>query len=195
MTHWIVVFYIAFFVAFALHSKHYHWLAGALFLWVGFILIGTRPLSWFYSSQVFLHLPYLMIVLSSFFFFVQDWHYHSQKKCFYSNASFALTFFAIAGLLQHLAFLIITLISSLMSNNFIAQHVYHTQMTLYFLQPVWWIVVHFVLMGFFWTFCRYRIEPLIRIRWDDLGTVFLMALSINLLTDLVFLLDFSARWS
>ena len=147
----ITSLYFVLFVFLALKSQQKHWLAGTIVMMMGVLLIiRFRLFGAFAPYSVLLH-PYFYISISSFFFFISDWHWCSQNRTFYAEKSHSfLSAWAVAAFMQHLAFLVILLILSWKYPQGYTPYFMPALLKLYLLHPIFWIVIHLFLTAFLW---------------------------------------------
>ncbi|MDO5687591.1 MAG: hypothetical protein Q4G42_09510 [Neisseria sp.] len=143
-----IALYIGVFIHQVIRSQQKHWLWGSVVLWLGFGLIGARLLPGIWRGGAWLYQPYFYITLASFFFFVSAWQWQRDSRTFYALPPVTplLSYWAVAALMQHLAYLILLLLVRWQSGGGMADFVRLALAQLYVLHPLWWMCVHAVLM-------------------------------------------------
>lgn len=176
----VVCVYVGLFVYFAVRSGLRQWLTGALVLAAGgsWLLSNLLPGFVYYHGSAFLNLAVLYITLSSLFFFVNHWHYHSATGVFYAEPDTPpyLVYLAVSGMMMHLAWLIPLLWSSYQYPEGLSSFSLLGLLQLYFLQPIYWIGAQWSLIAMFFVVERWRKSPLTIITMAQLQFAFLFGL-------------------
>ena len=143
----VSIVYLLIFIFASYSSQQKNWTAGSIFLLLGFMIIGRETLH--ISSLTYLfNYSYFFITFSSFFFFLTDWKWQPELKKFYAaKSSNFLTAWAISAFLQHLSFLITYAIILQKYPDGWSRFLHWSALQSYFLQPIWWITVHIVLIA------------------------------------------------
>ncbi|MBR7059114.1 MAG: hypothetical protein IKI22_00725 [Neisseriaceae bacterium] len=146
-TQLITLSYSCIFIILAFKGRQINWLMATLFLIAGFSYVIRFHIPYFWNIDLMLYHPYFYITLSSFFFFINDWKYSSEDKMFYiAKPNIPIGYWAVTAFLQHLAYLIILLISQLSYPKGNSLFTLISILQMYLLHPVWWITIHIILM-------------------------------------------------
>lgn len=176
----VMCVYVGLFAYFVLRSDLKQWLTGALVLAAGgsWLLSSVLPGFVYYHGSAFLNLAALYITLSSLFFFVNQWHYHSATGVFYAEPGCPpyLVYLAVSGMMMHLAWLIPLLWSTYQYPDGLSTYSLLGLLQLYFLQPIYWILAQWSLMAMFFVVGRWRKTPLTIVSMGQLQFAFLFGL-------------------
>ncbi|MBR6026858.1 MAG: hypothetical protein IK065_04590 [Neisseriaceae bacterium] len=147
-TQLVTLSYLCLFIILAFKSRQINWLMATLFLIAGFSYIIYSNIPDFWNIKLMYYHPYFYITLSSFFFFINDWKYSSEDKMFYiTKPNTPIGYWAVTAFLQHLAYLIILLISQLSYPKGNSLFTLISILQMYLLHPVWWITTHIALIA------------------------------------------------
>lgn len=186
----VLMVYAGLFAWHAYKSEQKQWLMGAIVLGLGSAWLMSNLLPGFvynhFSALIYL-LP-LWVSLSSLFFFVGKWRYHSATKVFYAEppCSPYLVYLAVSGMMMHLAWLIPLLWSSYQYPNGLSFYSSMSLGQLYLLQPLYWIVAQWCLMLILHLAQAWHRSPVVLISVTQLQFSFLfslLAVSVYLISD------------
>ena len=191
ITNSIIYIYLGLFVYFACKSglKQWLWASVVLGLATMWFLADLLPGFVYHNTGLVLHASIFCITLGSLFFFVNDWHYHSATKVFYAEPGCSpyLVYLAITGMLFHLVWLILLGWSSYQYPNGLSSFSLMALLQLYFLQPVYWIVMQWSVMLMLAWAARWRQMPVTVVSMTQIQLcflIFLLSLSVYVVSDL-----------
>ena len=180
LSSFVVCVYVGLFAYFVVRSELKHWLTGALVLAAGgsWLLSSLLPGFVYVHGSAFLNLAVLYITLSSLFFFVNHWHYHSATGVFYAEPGTPpyLVYLAVSGMMMHLAWLIPLMWSTYQYPEGLSTYALLGLLQWYVLQPMYWILAQWSLMAMFFVVQRWRKSPLTIVTMAQLQIAFLFGI-------------------
>ncbi|MCP2039685.1 hypothetical protein L1281_000255 [Neisseria sp. HSC-16F19] len=152
-TLWVLAAYIGFFVSQTLLRRQWLWLGGAVLLWWLGALYSGRLLPGIFGTHKIanLYVPYLYITLASAWPLLTGWRRSGDGKgrCL-KTGSVYLSLLAVSGLVQHLAFGALVLLTAYHYPGGVSLYVWPNLLQQYLLQPTVWIVSQWLLMALFY---------------------------------------------
>lgn len=158
LTLWVLSVYIAVFITAAFQRRQFSWLWGSVLMWVGFGMLSARVMPGVLGiTHIANTYPvYGYIMLASLFLFANGWQRHARLPGWQLVGGGAfLAYFAVAGVLQHISWLLLLLLTGWQYPQGLSTLVLTGLLSLYFLQPVAWIAGQFFLMLLMWLHRRY----------------------------------------
>lgn len=171
----VIAVYLGLFGYHCWKSRQWHWLAGAVVLWLGMGALSASVLPWitgiplwrnamgagvigapFIPLKASLLQPYFFVTFASLFFMVNHWCWHRKLKIWFADPRLSayLIYLAISGLLLHLSYLIVLLAAVWTYPNGVSIWVCASLLQLYLLSPISWIGLQWTLMALFWVWRR-----------------------------------------
>lgn len=218
MITWLIIaLYITAFIYISFSARQFNWLWGSVVLWLGFGVLGAKilPGLWGITHPASLLHPYFYIALSSIFFFVNHWKHqrlphiligkneqgeitsqHKRIPVFVSDPQVGAlsAFWAVSGLILHLAFLLIVLLALWQYPEGNSTFALLSLLQMYFLHPIFWIGAHSLLIALMWLTRAIRQNRFAIISYEDLALLFLSSLMLCTLYVLYDVTHFIALW-
>lgn len=188
----VILIYAGLFFYYAHTNGHTQWMLATIGLGMGsmWLLASVLPGFVYHHAILFLYLLPLWISLGSLFFFVNHWRYHAATRVFYAEppCSPYLMYLALTGMTLHLAWLVPMASALYQHPDGLSPYVLMGLLQLYFLQPVYWILIQWLIMGMFAWVARMRATPVHYLTISQIQISFLvglMAVSVYIVDDLL----------
>lgn len=152
-TLWVLAAYIGLFISQSLFQRQWRWLLTAIVLWWATALWSSRLLPGIFGTGKIanLYVPYIYITAASVWPLLTAWRRNAGGKDFsLHTGSPYLSLLAVSGLLQHLAFALLVLLTAYYYPGGISLYVWPNLLQQYLLQPMVWIASQWLLMGLFY---------------------------------------------
>ena len=187
----VLLIYAGLFVFYTYRSGLKQWLFATVVLALAslWLLSNLAPGMVYHHGMGLLYLLPMWVCLGSLFFFVNQWRYHSGRQVFYAEPvcpPYAV-YLAVSGMMLNLAWLIPVLWSSFQYPDGLSFYSMMGLLQLYFLQPVYWILVQWTLMLMLHLAQKWHHTPVLIISIGQLQFAFLfglIAVSVYVVKDL-----------
>lgn len=176
----VLVLYAGLFAYHCWISGQKQWLLASALLgmvsswWLSGVLSGFV----YQHGSLLLYLTPMWVSLGSLFFFVNTWRYHRATQVFYAEppCSPYLVYLAVSGMMLHLAWLVPLLWAQHQYPEGMSYYVLQGLLQMYFLQPLYWVLLQWCLMLLFFVAQRWRKTPVVVVSMGQLQFAFLFGL-------------------